>query len=383
MRGDTETLVIGASAAGLATGAELRKRGREFEIIEAEDVVAASWRRHYDRLHLHTPKGFSALPGLAMPKSWPRYPARDQVVEYLELYQEHFALQPHFGETVHQVERVDGTWETTTSKGSWRSANVVIATGRARVPVRPTWPGMDQYRGDLLHSSEYRNGDPWKGRPVLVVGFGNSACEQALDLVERGAEVHLAVRSPVNVLPRDIFGVVPVLPLGIVMRHLPTRVADALAWPMVRCTVGDVTTVGLKKLPYGPNAQMARDHHVPLLDIGTMEQIKRGRIAIHGDLARFTEDGVVFADGVQVVLDAVVLATGYRAAIGDFLVGWEAVGDTSGTPTVSGAPTALEGLYFCGMYVSPAGMLREIGIEATRISTHIARQPVCGRPAPG
>ena len=162
----TETLVIGASAAGLATGAELRKRGREFEIIEAEDVVAASWRRHYDRLHLHTAKAFSALSGLAMPKSWPRYPARDQVVQYLEDYRERFSLQPHFGETVHRIERDDETWETTTSKESWRSTNVVIATGRARVPVRPTWPGMDQYRGDLLHSSEYRNGVPWKGRPV-------------------------------------------------------------------------------------------------------------------------------------------------------------------------------------------------------------------------
>jgi cation diffusion facilitator CzcD-associated flavoprotein CzcO len=84
MSGIAETLVIGASAAGLATAAELRRRGREFEIVEAEDVVAASWRRHYDRLHLHTPKGFSGLRGPPMPKSWPRYPARDQVVEYLE-----------------------------------------------------------------------------------------------------------------------------------------------------------------------------------------------------------------------------------------------------------------------------------------------------------
>src|ERR1039457_3565298 len=120
--GTAETLVIGASAAGLATGAELRSRGREFEIVEADDRVATSWRRHYDRLHLHTPKGFSALPGLPMPKSWPRYPARDQVVEYLELYQEHFELRPHFGETVDRVERVDETWETTTSNGTWRSA---------------------------------------------------------------------------------------------------------------------------------------------------------------------------------------------------------------------------------------------------------------------
>ena len=384
MGGKTETLVIGASAAGLATAAELRKRGRAFEMVEAEDVVAASWRRHYDRLHLHTPKAFSALPGLAMPKSWPRYPARDQVVEYLELYQQRFDLQPHFGETVRRVERVDGTWEATTSSGVWHAENVVVATGLARAPVRPTWPGMDRYRGDLLHSSEYRNGEPWKGRPVLVVGFGNSACEQALDLVERGAKVHLAVRSAVNVLQRDFFGVLPVVPFGVVMRRLPTRVADALAWPMIRMAVGDVTKAGLRKLPYGPNTQIARDHHVPLLDIGTMKQIKQGRITVHGDLDRFTEDGVVFADGLQVALDAVVLATGYRAAIGDFLADWEAVCDNSGTPTVSGAPTALAGLYFCGMYVSPAGMLREIRLEATRISAHIDQQRVRGRTmAPG
>jgi cation diffusion facilitator CzcD-associated flavoprotein CzcO len=204
-----------------------------------------------------------------------------------------------------------------------------------------------------------------------VVGFGNSACEQALDLVEHSAEVHMAVRSPVNVLPRDIFGVVPVLPLGIVMRRLPTRVADALAWPMIQATVGDVRKAGLKKLPYGPNTQMARDHHVPLLDIGTMDQIKQGRIAVHGDLDRFTEDGVVFSNGSQATLDAVILATGYRASIEDLLVGWQTVCDDSGTPTVSGAPTVLEGLYFCGMYVSPAGMLREIGIEASRIANHI------------
>jgi cation diffusion facilitator CzcD-associated flavoprotein CzcO len=213
----------------------------------------------------------------------------------------------------------------------------------------------------------------------LVVGFGNSACEQALDLVERGAKVHLAVRSAVNVLARDFFGVLPVVPFGVVMRRLPTRVADALAWPMIRMAVGDVTKAGLRKLPYGPNTQIARDHHVPLLDIGTMKQIKQGRITVHGDLDRFTEDGVVFADGLQVALDAVVLATGYRAAIGDFLAEWEAVCDSSGTPTVSGAPTALAGLYFCGMYVSPSGMLREIGLEAARISAHIDQQRVRGR----
>jgi indole-3-pyruvate monooxygenase len=372
---DTGTIVVGASAAGLAAAAQLRKHGQSFEIVEAEEQVAGAWRRHYERLHLHTPKSSSALPGLPMPKDWERYPSRSQVVEYLEQYQQYFNLEPHFGQSVTRIERLDGGWQTTTPDRGWRSRNVVVATGRTRVPICPQWPGMAAFGGAVLHSSEYLNGDSWKGQTVLVVGFGNSACEQALDLVERGARAHLSVRSPVNVLPRDVFGVVPVLQLGIAMRPLPTKVADALAWPMVRLTVGDVRKLGLRKLPYGPNTQIARDRHVPLLDIGTMAQIKAGRITVHGGIDRFTEAGVVFSDGSELEVTAVVLGTGYQPGVAAFLTDWESVCDTSGMPTSSGGPSALDGLYFCGMDVSPAGMLREIGLESRRIAADISRRP--------
>jgi cation diffusion facilitator CzcD-associated flavoprotein CzcO len=272
---------------------------------------------------------------------------------------------------VSRLERVDGVWVATTDDREWRARNVVVATGAARRPVRPEWPGMESYAGTVLHSSEYRNGDPWTGRPVLVVGFGNSACEQAIDLVERGAVPHLSVRSAVNVIPRDMLGVIPVLQLGIAMRHVPSPVADALAAPLVRLTIGDVRKVGLRKLPYGPNTQIKRDRHIPLLDIGTMEHIKAGRIRVHGAIERFTESGVVFVDGSTLDVDAVVLGTGYVPALDDFIPEWRAVCDDDGRPLVSGGPTSLPGLYFCGQFVSPAGMLREIGIEAKRIAAHV------------
>ena len=367
-----DTLIIGASAAGLATAAALRERGVRFEILEGSEVVGASWRRQYDRLHLHTPKSASALPGLDMPAQWPRYPARDQVVEYLERYRAHHRLEPHFGQQVTRLERRDDGWLATTPSAQWQAGSVVVATGANRRPVRPSWPGLDSFRGQVLHSSEYRNGAAWRGRPVLVVGFGNSACEQAIDLVECGSHPHLAVRSAVNVVPRDVFGLVPVLQLGIVMQHLPPAVADAMAWPMIRVTVGDVRKVGLAKLPYGPNTQIARDRRIPLLDIGTMDHLRAGRIGIHGGIERFTADGVVFTDGESLTVEAVVLATGYRAGLEEFLVDAARVCDGRGVPQASGRPTALPGLFFCGQFVSPAGMLREIGIESRRIASHIA-----------
>ena len=368
----TDSLIIGASAAGLATAACLKVSGQAFEILEASDVVGLSWRHHYDRLHLHTPKSASSLPGLSMPAQWPRYPTRDQVVDYLERYRVHHGLEPHFGQKVTRLERRDDEWVATTGDDEWRARNVVIATGANRRPVRPSWPGLDGFAGQVMHSSEYRNGDPWRGRPVLVVGFGNSACEQAIDLVERGSLAHLAVRSPVNVIPRDAFGVVSVLQLGILMQHLPPAVADALAWPLIRATIGDIRKVGLRKLPYGPNTQIARKRHIPLLDIGTMEQLRAGRIGLHPAIDHFTKDSVVFTDGETLTVDAVVLATGYRPALDEFLVQWREVCDAEGIPLTSGRPTALPGLYFCGQFVSPAGMLRQIRIEASRIAALIA-----------
>src|SRR5512141_1862579 len=116
---DTECLIVGASAAGLATAASLKRAGRPFELLEATDVVGQTWRHHYDRLHLHTPKSSSALPGLRMPREWPRYPARGQVVDYLEHYRARHGLNPRYNQEVTRLERRDGAWVVTTGTREW------------------------------------------------------------------------------------------------------------------------------------------------------------------------------------------------------------------------------------------------------------------------
>jgi indole-3-pyruvate monooxygenase len=167
---------------------------------------------------------------------------------------------------------------------------------------------------------------------------------------------------------------VPILRLAILMQRVPPRIADTLARPIVRLSIGDVRAAGLRRKAYGPITQIVRDQQVPVLDVGTMREIRAGRIAVHGAVERFTEDGVVFADGRSLAVAAVVLATGYRAAVDEFLAGSEAVCDPDGTPRRSGGPSGLDGLYFCGMRISGGGMLREIGREARRIADHISAQ---------
>ena len=222
--------------------------------------------------------------------------------------------------------------------------------------------------GDVLHSSEYRNGDPWKGRPVLVVGFGNSACEQAIDLVERGAQAHLSVRSAVNVVPRDVFGVVPVLQLGIVMRRLPPRVADALAWPLIRASVGDIRDVGPAQAAVRPEhpdrrataGPAARHRHHGAHPRRSHRGARRHRRA-----SPPTASSSPTARSWRSTPSCWRRATAPR--VEEFLVLARGLRRVGGRPSASGRPTALPtACTSAGSSSRPAGMLREIGIEARR-----------------
>ena len=359
-----ESLIIGAGPAGLAVAACLRKCGAPFEIVEQADSLAASWRRHYDRLHLHTDKEHSALPYLGFPEGTPRYPSRDEMVTYLEEYAQHFGIVPRLNHRVQSVCYRDQTWVATTPACVYRSRQVIVATGYNAVPHLPTWPGQESYHGRIVHSSEYRNGEPFRGQDVLVVGFGNSGGEIAIDLCERGARlVAIAVRGAVNIVPREIFGV-PVLSIAIALQPLPTRLADLLAAPLLRLTVGDISRLGFRKLPIGPITQIVTTSRVPLVDIGTLKLVREGRVKVLAGVRSFGGDSeVMFDDGSSRRFDAIVLATGFRPALERFL-----------EVPAPGKPKP--GLYFCGFRVSPTGMFRDIGLEAQSIARDIAGQRV-------
>lgn len=372
---ETNTIIIGASAAGLAMAACLSLQKIPYLLLEKEQQVGTAWRNHYERLHLHTDRKHSELPYMPMPKSFPKYPSRLQVVEYLEAYAKQFDIQPQFGQAVTAVEPTSEGWQVQTQDHTYSAQNVVVATGHTRIPSIPHWPGEEGFSGPILHSSQYKNGEPFAGKNVLVVGFGNSGGEIAIDLTEHGAQdVGMAVRSGVNVIPRDVVGI-PILTIAVLMDYLPPRLADVLAWPMLKVTIGDLSKYGLPKLPYGPNVQVRQDGRNPLLDIGAVRLIKNGRIQIHPGIERFDNDTVIFADSSARPFDAIILATGYKPKVDDFLPSMAQVVDGDGWPAASGTEV-VPGLYFCGFYVSPTGILREIGVEAMKIGEEIARKNV-------
>jgi cation diffusion facilitator CzcD-associated flavoprotein CzcO len=219
-----------------------------------------------------------------------------------------------------------------------------------------------------VHSADYRNGISYAGKRVLVVGFGNSAGEIAIDLVENGAEVSMAVRGPVNITRKELLGI-PILAVSIPLSKLPVAIADAISLAVMRLVFGDAPRYGLLLSRKGAFSQVRDQRRTPLIDIGTMALIRRGQIRILPGIKAFGSCEVEFTDGRKGEFDAVVAATGYRPSC-ESLFEDSAMFD-EGLPRPRAAE-ANPGLYFTGFNVSPTGTLYQVSREARKIAKAIA-----------
>lgn len=369
----TNTLIVGASISGLASAASLQKQGIEYIIIEKQGQAGMPWRNHYHRLHLHTNKRISNLPYKKFNSSAPRYPSRQQVVDYLDDYQKEFNINPVFNTEAVSIKKEGDHWVTETNNGTFSSRNIIIATGPFGKPKPVNFKGMETFPGKLLHSSAYKTGKDFKGQKVLVVGFGNSACEIAIDLHEQGAQPCMSVRSPVNVIPRDLWGI-PILEISQVMSHIPPRIADAINAPLMRLLFGDITKLGLKKMPYGPFEEIKKDGSIPLLDIGTIKHIKQGHIKVYGDIYRMEGKTVYFTDGRKEDFDAIVAGIGFYRDYAEIVHVDKSRFEDLKQPVNKQQYFGKDGLYFCGFWVAPTGQIREIALDAQKIAKNIAKK---------
>ncbi len=339
------TLIIGAGPAGLAVAGRLRKLNLAFEIVEASDKIAYAWHNHYDRLCLHTVKQLSHLPHLPFPDDYPLYVPREDLARYYEEYARHFQIEPYFKTEVCQVQWQGDRWYVLAKNGKeFLADNVVVATGINRLPHSPTWEGMESYQGKIVHSRDYRNPAPFIGQRVLIIGMGNTGAELALDLSEYDIETYISVRSPITVLPRDINGR-PVQLTAKKLAKIPFGLGDWLGTQIRRIVVGDLSKYGVPLSKVHPAVQLRETGKTPVIDLGTVAHIKQGRIKVLPDIQAFHENGVLLKNGERHDFNSVILATGYRAQVEDFLDNTDNLLNKDHIPK---QPIHPNGLYFVG-----------------------------------
>ncbi|KAL6626275.1 hypothetical protein ACP70R_030001 [Stipagrostis hirtigluma subsp. patula] len=373
---EPEVIIVGAGLSGLAASACLSLRGVRSLVLERDDCVGSLWRkRAYDRLTLQLHKRVSALPHAPHPAAAPAYLSRDDFAGYLDGYAARFAVRARLGRDVHAA-RFDA------GKGRWVVEAVDLATGEAeryaaRYLVAATGPydekvvpevaGLEGFPGKVMHASEYRSarGLGLEGRPVLVVGCGNSGMEIALDLADAGARTSIVVRSELHLVTKEIFN------LGISLtKYLPIWIIDKLVLFMCYLVLGDTSRHGLRRPAMGPFARKQHCSAVPVIDAGTYSKIKTGEIQVRPAMTSVHGNTVEFADGTRHPFDAIVFATGYRSGIKRWLQDdGGMIGDDGRTR--QGRVKGENGLYFVGL---SGNTIQGSGAEAEIVADDISKQ---------
>jgi Flavin-binding monooxygenase-like len=367
----TDVAVIGAGPAGLAVGACLRRAGLNFIILERNQKVASSWHRHYDRLHLHTVKQLSSLPYFPFPVAYPRYVPKNLMIEYLDSYAANFNLKPRFGDTARSVHRNGDDWVIQSTSSSISAPYVVIASGFNTEPVIPSVPGMEKFRGKVIHSAEYINAKPFVGQSVLVIGMGNTGAEVALDLSEGGARTSISLRNGVHIVPRDLFGIPIQIVALLATRILPSRASETLFPLILDLALGNLSKHGIKRPKEGILRQVASSAKIPVIDVGTVQKISEGAIKIAPGISAITRDGAIFIGGNKDRFDAIIFATGYCPNYRSFLQDHDIKIPTDGAPVGQNPDSTI---YFVGFKNSLTGLLRKISREAVQVTHNIVRQ---------
>jgi putative flavoprotein involved in K+ transport len=364
-------VIVGAGSAGLATGALLRRAGLQPLLVEAGPEPGAAWRTRYDRLRLHTPRLLSGLPGRRIPRAYGRWVARDDLLEYLHEYAEAEGLEVLTDCRVERIEPDGEGWRLETSRGPLLATAVIVATGYNGAPFVPDWPGRESFTGELVHSVDYRNPGRYRGRDVLVVGAGNSGAEIATDVADGGAaRSRLSVRTPPQIVRRATAGI-PAQLLGMAIRHLPPDWVDPITKVQRRLSIPELSHRGLPRPEHGVRTAFITTGTTPILDVGVVDAVRRGRVEIVAAVERFDRADVLLADGSRIAPDAVIAATGFRAGL-DSLVGHLGVLDARGLPIRTDGEPALPGLWFVGFVPTLGGQLREGSVAARKVAAAVA-----------
>ena len=352
---EIDVAVIGGGQAALALGFSLRRSGLSYAILDEQPAPAGAWTRTWKSLRLFSPAQWSSLPGWLMPRTSDEYPSREDVIAYLAEYERRYALpvvRPVHVDSVVRAPDDETFFVTGTAPDgpqTWHARAVVGATGTWANPIVPDVPGRAEYRGEQIHSAYYEGPDRFVGRSIVVVGGGNSGAQivSELSLV---ADVTWATLAPPVFLPDDVDG--RYLFEQATARYKAIQEGRVPDPPR---SLGDIVVV--------PPVRAARE---------------RCALASRPMFVRLTATGVVWPDGSESNMDAVIWATGFRPALGHLaplgLVGANGRVDVVGTRAADGSRVWLLGYGEWTGYASATliGVGRSARATAAEIVTELS-----------
>jgi putative flavoprotein involved in K+ transport len=337
-----DVVVIGAGQAGLAAGYYLNKTSLNYTLVEAGPAVGGSWQHYWHSVRLFSPARYSSLPGMSYSMPADAYPGRDEVIDYLRGYAAFFKIPVILNSPVERVEKIDDLFYINITSGNvLRTPQLIVATGPFNTPYVPEISGHEEFQGRVLHSYNYTEPSSFADERVVVVGANNSAVQIGVELAQV-ADVSLATRRPIHWAPKYVLG------------------KNVFFW---------LHDTGYDMIPLGYFYDIMDTDRV--IDDGTYRTaVEAGCPNVKPMFTAFTENGVVWPDGMREPVDTIVFATGYRKNNMPFLEETGALNDEGMPLERGGVSTTVDGLYYVGLFgqrTAASATLRGVGADARSI----------------
>ena len=337
---DPAVLVVGGGQAGLAIAARLKQLRIDTLIVDRWPRIGDNWRKRYHALTLHNQVQVNHLPYMPFPPNWPVYIPKDKLANWFEAYVDAMELNYWTGTEFESgsYDEAQGRWSVALrladgSKRTMHPRHVVMATGVSGIPNVPDIPSLKNFAGKILHSSQYDDGETWKGKKAIVIGTGNSGHDIAQDLHSSGADVTLVQRSSTlvtNIEPsaqlayaaynegtlEDNDLIATSMPLVLAKRShvMLTEQSRNLDKELL----DGLTRVGFK-LDYGDGGTGWQFKYLTrgggyYFNVGCSDLVAGGAIRLiqFDDIDCFVADGARMRSGEHLAAELIVLATGYK-----------------------------------------------------------------------
>lgn len=314
-----EIIIIGGGQSALACAYFLQRSGLNYTILDEQAVSGGAWRHAWESLTLFSPAEYSSLPGWMMPKSENKFPSKDEVIAYLQTYEERYKIKVQRPVQVNTVNKTSEGFELETNSGLYQCRTLISATGTWKKPFIPNVPGVGLFTGQQVHSAHYKHAEEFKGKKVLVVGNGNSGA-QILAEVSKMTTTVWAVQNKPEYLPDEVDG------------RVLFDIASAKYYALQSGKEFDASNNSLSKIVMVPPVVEARE---------------RNALQFKQTFKAMTQTGVVWPDDTEEVFDVVIWCTGFKYAT-DHLKSLKIVDENGKVETAETKSTTIPGLYLVG-----------------------------------
>ncbi|MHC4045275.1 flavin-containing monooxygenase [Bradyrhizobium sp. 23AC] len=337
---DPAVLVVGGGQAGLAIAARLKQLKVDALIVDREMRIGDNWRKRYHALTLHNQVQVNHLPYMPFPPNWPVYIPKDKLANWFEAYVDAMELNFWTGTEFAggAYDEANGRWTVTLrrvdgSKRTMHPRHVIMATGVSGIANIPDIPTLDSFKGTLLHSSRYEDGESWTGKRAIVIGTGNSGHDIAQDLHSSGAEVTLVQRAatvvtniePSAQLAYATYNEGTLEDNDLIAASMPTPLAKKTHVMLTEKSkqldkelLDGLSRVGFK-LDFGEAGTGWQFKYLTrgggyYFNVGCSNLIVEGAIKLRqfADIEGFVTEGARMKDGTLLPADLIVLSTGYK-----------------------------------------------------------------------